>query len=73
MTVVSYITLFCDTCHVTLKGTMTLLALSMMMITKILNPWIYVLKNKDFKNAVKGHCKRAQVAPETDVYLTNLA
>ena len=31
------------------------------MITKILNPWIYVLKNKDFKNAVKGHCNERKL------------
>ena len=75
MTLYVYISLFCSQCASNTKGLLTVAALSIMMVTKLLNPWIYILQNRDFKNAVKStvkcKCCSAPVSPKTSVFFTS--
>ena len=75
MTLSVYTALFCTYCDSRMKGGLTTAALSLMMITKLLNPWLYILQNRDFKNAVKStvkcKCRRVSVSPESTVYFTS--
>ena len=58
-----------------MKGLLTVAALCIMMVTKLLNPWIYILQNRDFKNAVKStvkcKCCSAPVSPKSSVFFTS--
>ena len=75
MTVATYTSLFCIDCGSRLKATLILAAVTIMMTLKVLNPWMYTMRNRDFRHTVQrcvmSRCRRTRVAPETDIYFTN--
>ena len=76
VTVSIYVSLFCLTCGNLTKGKITSVTVAFMLITKILNPWIYCLRNRHFRSvfkmSIKGKCHRRQVRPESNIYFTNM-
>ena len=76
ITAATYTSLLCMDCPSRMKATLLLSAVTILMTMKVLNPWIYIMKNKDFRHTARStmvaRCQRAQVAPQTDdVYFTN--
>ena len=75
MTVSIYVSLLCVTCGRAIKGTICAVTVNFMLVIKILNPWLYFLRNRYFrsilKRSMKAKCYRARVKPERDIYFTN--
>ena len=73
MTVSIYVSLLCVTCGRAIKGTICAVTVNFMLVIKILNPWLYFLRNRYFrsilKRSMKANCYRARVKPERDIYV----
>ncbi len=63
-------------CDSLVKSTVTSSCFSLMLATKVLNPWFHVFKNREFKHVIKTFSKclpdRTKVHPRNDIYFSTL-
>ena len=76
MTASIYVALTCYDCSDILKGVITSVALATMLLAKIVNPWIYVLRSRYFRGVLKKsmsrRCSRTRVKPDNSIYFNSV-